>query len=115
MNREELTERLNELVEDRQFAEALGAAESVEDMVRVLGEYGVNVTAEELEGLVASVPATGELSEEDLEAVAGGGLCVYYWMFILGYILGFAISKIVKWLNSMTEQQQRRMRRQYGV
>ena len=115
MSREELKEKLNELLEDPQFVDALSTTKSAEDMARLLGEYGVNVTAEELEGLVASVPAGGELSEEDLEAVAGGGLCVRHWMFILGYILGFAISKIVKWLNSMTEQQQRRMRRQYGV
>ena len=72
MNREELKEKLNELLEDPQFVDALSTTKSAEDMARLLGEYGVNVTAEELESLVASVPATGELSEEDLEAVAGG-------------------------------------------
>ena len=101
MNREELTERLNELVEDRQFAKALGAAESVEDMVRLLGEYGVNVTAEELEGLAASVPAGGELSEEDLENVSGG-LIYPRWLILLAFKLGVAVGKLyLKYKNKL--------------
>ena len=108
MSREELKEKLNELLEDPQFVDALSTTKSAEDMARLLGEYGVNVTAEELEGLVASVPATGELSEEDLEAVAGG--CAY-WINLLAVMLGISFYKIHQLLRYKTVNQ---IKRQYG-
>ena len=101
MNREELTEKLNELMEDQQFAEKLGAAESVEDMVRVLGEYGVTVTPEELDGMLTAVPAGGELSEEDLENVSGG-LIYPRWLILLAFKLGVAVGKLyLKYKNKL--------------
>ena len=72
MNREAVMEQINMSEVRLEIAEKLCAAESAEDMAGVLGEYGVSVTAEELNDLLAAAPAEGELSKEDLVAVSGG-------------------------------------------
>ena len=108
MSREELTEKVNELLENPQFVEALTETKSREDMARVLGEFGVKVTAEELDDILASVPASGELSEEDLEAVSGG---CSYWIIVLAILLGISIARLIQLLRHKTVNQ---IKRQYG-
>ena len=48
----------------------LDGAESLEDVVRVCAEAGITISKEQLEAFTAD----GELSEDTLDAVSGGGL-----------------------------------------
>ena len=48
-------------------------AESLEDVLRICAEEGISISKEQLEALEAST-ADGELSEDALDAVSGGGL-----------------------------------------
>lgn len=51
----------------------INSAESLEDVVRICAEEGISISKEQLEALEAST-ADGELSEDTLDAVSGGGL-----------------------------------------
>ena len=59
---------------DQAFVEKLGNAETLEEAVGILAEKGVAVTEEELRKLltVPQADASGELSEDALDDVAGG-------------------------------------------
>ena len=76
MKPEVLKEKLEALQENENFVEALKTAQSKEDLQRVLGEYGIGLTCEEVDCAAAEIEReleTGsELSEEALETVAGG-------------------------------------------
>ena len=54
----------------------LKEAKSVEDVVAIAKEFGKEVTLEQAQELLDRMKgaANGELSDEDLEAVAGGGI-----------------------------------------
>ena len=56
------------LASDSGFAAALAAATSAQDALRIAAEHGFDVTPAEL----ATATAEGELSDKELEAVAGG-------------------------------------------
>ena len=51
----------------------LDGAESLDDVVRICAEAGITISKEQLEALEAST-ADGELNEDALDAVSGGGL-----------------------------------------
>lgn len=67
---------LSEAFEDGEFLEELSALETPEEAQSKLREKGVNLTLDEVKQIpkmMAAVSAgTGELSEDDLEDVAGG-------------------------------------------
>ncbi|MDR1977879.1 MAG: Nif11-like leader peptide family RiPP precursor [Synergistaceae bacterium] len=60
---------LVKLTEDKEFAEKLNATQSDEGRLKMAKDFGFDFTNEELKLCVAS---TGELSDDDLEKVAGG-------------------------------------------
>ena len=70
----DILEELSKLCEDDALVEKLRTAESVEAGVKILNEYGVAVTEDEFLSYCESImpKQDGELSEEDLEVVAGG-------------------------------------------
>jgi predicted ribosomally synthesized peptide with nif11-like leader len=59
------------LGEDKALAEAIDSADSVEKLISVLRERGIEATAEQLTGLKEG-GEDGELTEEALENVGGG-------------------------------------------
>lgn len=62
-----------------ELKEKLGKAESLDEVVKVLAEEGLEVTKEELETALAQ-GENGELSEEALASVSGGR--INWWRFI---------------------------------
>ncbi|MDR1977878.1 MAG: Nif11-like leader peptide family natural product precursor [Synergistaceae bacterium] len=60
---------LAKLSEDKEFAEKLNAIQSDEGCLKMAKDFGFDFTNEELKLCVVS---TGELSDDDLEKVAGG-------------------------------------------
>ena len=73
---EMIINKLQELGNDQEFAAKMQAAESAQDMLSVLAEYGIEATEEALVKALACEAMTtedGELSEEMLGNVSGGG------------------------------------------
>lgn len=64
-------EKLKKLLEDPSFQEALSKTASAEDASALLAQHGIQITSDEL--LAALTPPEGELSESELDGVAGGG------------------------------------------
>lgn len=67
--------RLEELFNDQKFMDALKAADKAEEVVRLFAENGVEVSTEEAETFLegrAKGAQSGELNEDELDAVAGG-------------------------------------------
>ena len=69
MSQEQLDALIARLASDAGFASALAAAATSEDAQRIAAEHGFDVTPGEL----AAASAARELSDADLERVAGGG------------------------------------------
>lgn len=68
---------VNNLFEDATFKEKFLQAESKDDLQKLFGEYGVELSREEVDEFVAELEAFNagdELSEETLEDVSGGGI-----------------------------------------
>ena len=72
-------ERLNELYSDPEMAQKLNAAPTEEDLRLMLAENGVELTPEEMSGVLEELAALAgesmndeELDEEQLENVSGG-------------------------------------------
>ena len=74
---DELKEKVLEIAsQDEEFAEKLKAAGTEEAVVELLVEKGLDVTAEDLKALAQPAPeGVSKLSEDELDAVAGGGGC----------------------------------------
>ena len=70
MSQDQLDALIARLASDPTFASALSAATTAEDAQRVASEHGFDVTPAELTALASN----GELSDADLESVAGGNL-----------------------------------------
>ena len=76
---EKLGQLQSKLETDKEFAEKLFSLETAEEVQSLLGEQGIEFTLEEIgalrEALVKATAkgAAGELSDEELEEVAGGG------------------------------------------
>ena len=68
MSQEQLEALIARLASDPAFASALAAATTPEDAQQVAAEHGFDVTPGEL----VAATSGGELSDMDLEAVAGG-------------------------------------------
>ena len=62
--------KIAELIENEEFNKKAEGAASTEALVALFAEYGVEVTEEEINDLVASAGA--ELDESSLEDVSGG-------------------------------------------
>ena len=68
MSQDQLDALIARLASDPAFASALAAATTAQDAQRVAAEHGFDVTPSEL----AAASSESELSDEDLERVAGG-------------------------------------------
>ena len=63
---------VEELLNDKSFIEKLEAAKSCDEVAALFREQGIELTAEELAEEMKKIQSS-ELSEMDLEDVAGGG------------------------------------------
>lgn len=78
---------IEELMNDESFNEKLNEAQDLKEVVRLLGEHGIETTEEQLK---AAFPKEGELEETELENVAGGSL-IGWVAYRIGYTLGRSI------------------------
>ena len=68
----ENTKLYETLTNDNDFLEKLGAASTPAEVQRILMERGISISAVEAEEALSRSNAEGELSESDMEMVAGG-------------------------------------------
>lgn len=80
--------KLAAIMEDKAANEKLSNANGVEEVVAILNEYGVEISAHELNEIIATVPVNGELSMESLDQVAGGGWWQKTWDHIKSALNG---------------------------
>ena len=77
---DDLKEKIFELAsQDDEFAEKLNAAETPEAIVALLAEKGLNVAAGDLQALAQPAEGAVKLSEDELDAVAGGDQCACFY------------------------------------
>lgn len=96
MNKQELMEKVKALMENEAFKAKLEASNDLDEMAAVFQAEGINVTGADMETIAASIQGTDELSEENLDAVAGGvapivalGIIAFVGgSLLLGYIDG---------------------------
>lgn len=73
MTKDEKAALIMEAMEDQDFASKLFSAETAEEAIAIFASRGIELSMEELEEMKeASSQESGEISEEDLAAVAGG-------------------------------------------
>ena len=73
----EAYKKLEALQGSEAFEKEMAAAETLEQLQEILKNHGVELSAKELEEMAAKAAAAGELSADDLDAVAGGGGVIY--------------------------------------
>lgn len=73
-----MEEKIQKLVEDQEFVTKMLSCEEPEQVQKLFADNGVEVSLEEVKALGQSLAtmaeSDGELSEDDLEGVAGGSL-----------------------------------------
>ena len=83
----EKNQKLTKLFESEQFKEEASKIQTAEELQSLFAEHGVDLTMEEVIDLCAAIAAQmgeAELSEEDLENVAGGIGLVTVGLICLG-------------------------------
>lgn len=68
----ENTKLYETLTNDNDFLEKLGAASTPAEVQQILMEKGISISAAEAEEVLRKSSAEGELSESDMDMVAGG-------------------------------------------
>lgn len=71
-----MNKTLTDLLENKQFIEKMLDTDSVEDVISLFSEHNITITAKEVEIIknrLENPQNRGELSEQDLSIVAGGG------------------------------------------
>lgn len=76
---------IKELVVNEEFKAAASKVETLEEALELCKAHGVEITAEELVDAIKK-SQSDELSEDDLENVAGGGFTAA--IYALGFIFG---------------------------
>ena len=89
-------EKLKELLNDQAFQDEMNNAATLEDAAKVMQQHGVQITPEKLQEIMAKVTSESELSENELDDVAGGLSVravrrVLYWS---GYWSGYWTGKL---------------------
>ena len=98
---EEKQAKLEELMKDEAFLDAIFSKESSEEVQKLFAEKGVELTMEAVEGLAAAVlqaapEGNGELSEDALDSVAGGRRII--WLPLpIPFPIPFPIPRPGKW------------------
>ena len=74
-------DKIEQLMDSNEFVQKLDMTNNVEEMQELFGRYGVEISLEELNRMVAvaHVGVYGELNEEALMNVAGGGWFQKFW------------------------------------
>jgi len=87
MNQVETQEKLQELFNDEKFKNKFFSLKSAEEMSDELAKHEIDISAEELRKIysLAKKKEAGELSDEELENVAGG----FYGLLALGAAIAF--------------------------
>lgn len=96
MNKQELMEKVKALMENEAFKAKLEAANDLDEMAAVFQAEDINVTGADMETIAANIQGADELTEENLDAVAGGvapivalGIIAFVGgSLLLGYIDG---------------------------
>ena len=96
-------EQMNALFEDQDFVNKFMACEEKEAMIQLCAEYGCVMTMEELDALLVQVHGTlkklvdndGELTEEDLEQVAGGGMFADFFKGVKSAAVNLAMKVVM--------------------
>lgn len=91
-NIQEITDAI---INDENMMSRLEKAESAQEVSELLAEKGVSIAPEAIDEFMKQSCDSGELTEDDLENIAGGGfkfryLNPAYW---LGRLIGAAITK----------------------
>jgi len=78
---DQTADKLMKLMDEPDFSSVVAAAESSEGVLKLLYQYGVEITEAELNELLSKAPAGKgeELEESDLEDVSGGGIGSWLW------------------------------------
>lgn len=77
----QIIEKLTKLMDQPDFSYAVSLAESTADFIELFRKYGIEVTETELNEVFSRVPLGdgGELKEDDLEYISGGGIVSSLW------------------------------------
>ena len=102
MEQQDIKKIVEETVSDKVFVARLEASATVEEAQKVFAEKGIDLTVEELQKIAEDLSGKEELSEADLENVAGGDLFSFTagCAIALGVLAIIGISLAWKWLNS---------------
>ena len=102
-------ELLKEVLSDEAFAKSLREMETPEDVQTALKEKGVDLSIEDIKAIqnILVNQEDGELSEDDLENVAGGSLTIMAALGIAS-IIGAAVGGTIKLGNSVNNWTRRR-------
>lgn len=68
------------LIQDEEFTVAIEKASGPEEIAKLLQSKGIEVSSEDVKEALSS--ESGEMSEEELEIVSGGGLFSRIWSLI---------------------------------
>lgn len=88
-------EKLKELLNDQAFQDEMNNAATLEDAAKVMQQHGVQITPEKLQDIMAKVTSESELSENELDDVAGG-LNVQAAVRRVGYWSGYWTGKLLR-------------------
>ena len=78
----DIQERINKLMEQKEFAEAFSKTSTAQEVVDLFGRNGVEVPLEIAEELfIPAIHMDGELNEDALDDVAGGVSVTALWVF----------------------------------
>lgn len=84
-------ERLIALKENEEFLAEISEVKEAQELQRICKNFGVEVSLEDAaEALDFEQKRDGEISEEDIEAVTGGGLSLLGLGVLLTFMLGFS-------------------------
>ena len=88
-------EKLKELLNDQAFQDEMNNAATLEDAAKVMQQHGVQITPEKLQDIMAKVTSESELSENELDNVAGG-LNMKAAAYRVGYWTGYWTGKLLR-------------------
>lgn len=81
-------EIINELMGNEEFNAKMHEAKTEQEFITLLNEYGVENVAEVYKEFMDTISKDGELNEEELDSVSGGGKgLVYYFEKFLDWLL----------------------------
>ena len=95
-------EKIKEVFSDEEFVKSLVAMETPEEVQKALAEKGIDLSIDEIKAVAELLEkrANGELTDEDLENVAGGlgaiTALVIYGVSMAAFIAGSAAVNAVK-------------------